>query len=140
MTIGAAHVCAQVFNYPSVRVDPDVDVLGDYPARRCRSRHGAFEYGEPEINPFFNVGMDRDHDRHVAYFDQFAPHLRFRPARARGLRGHHETRATSPNQVAVKIRNPQIIAVGYGSLFIDPGQTEWQARIVLDFLGPRHRH
>ncbi len=81
------------------------------------------------------VGSDGDHHVHIAGFDQFAAHFFFAMACAAGLRRHDKPGAARGRQVAVKVRDPQVVAVGDVFVFVHAGQAKGQAAVGLDGFG-----
>ena len=83
------------------------------------------------------VGADSDHHVHIAGFDDLPAHLRLAVPGAGRLGRHDEPGPALLVQIAVKVGDPEIVAVGDLLLLVDPRQAEGQAKVGLDL--PRHR-
>ncbi len=80
------------------------------------------------------TGADRHHYVHVTRFDQLLSDLCLFAARGRSLRGHDEPGPALFVQVAVEIRNPEVVAVRDLALLVHAGEGIGQARVVLHLL------
>ena len=75
-------------------------------------------------------------DHHVdgPVLHQLAAHLRFVASRAGCLGRHDDAGPTVLVQIAVEVREPEVVGVGDLLLLVDPGKPERQARIPPDLL------